>query len=260
MKTKSMFFALFLLPVLASAQGVDVPPRHMVDYPTAGLLRRGGFDVQVRFYGESGMMMATNVGISPRFMFGMSFGGTNVLGDQEPNWNSQPGVLVRYQMIGESAGLPAVTLGFESQGYGAYLDSTNRFQNKSPGFYAVASKSYNWISLLNRFDFHGGLNYSLEKGDGDEDINFFFGATVNVNEDVELMFEYDLAFNDSPESDRTIGDGKGWFNSGIRFTVANIVYLEFFLKNLFDNNRTSPLSERAKYTREVKLTYFQFIL
>ncbi len=260
MKTKSMLLFLLLLPVLSLAQGVDVPPRHIIDYPTAGLLRRGGFDVQARFYGQSGLYLATNVGISPRFMFGMSFGGTEVLGDQEPNWNKQPGVLVRYQIIGESAGLPAVTLGFESQGYGAFIDSTNRFVNKSPGFYAVASKSYNWISLLSRFDFHGGINYSLEKGDGDEDINFFLGSTVSINEDVDLMFEYDLAFNDSPEANRTVGDGKGWFNSGIRFNVANIVYLEFFLKNLFDNNRTTPLENRAKYTREVKLTYFQFIM
>ena len=256
-----MLLFLLVLPVLSLAQGVDVPPRHIIDFPTAGLLRRGGFDVQARFYGQSGLYLATNVGISQRFMFGVSFGGTEVLGDQEPNWNPQPGVLVRYQAIGESAGLPAVTLGFESQGYGAYLDSTQRYVNKSPGFYAVASKSYNWISLLNRFDFHGGLNYSLDKGDGDEDLNFFLGTTWAVNDDVEFMFEYDLAFNDSPEQNRTIGDGKGWFNAGMRFNVANIVYIEFFLKNLLDNNRSSQTStERARYTREVKLTYFQFIM
>jgi len=260
MKTKSLLLFLLLFPILAQAQGVDVPPRHMIDYPTAGLLRRGGFDVEARFYGESGLLLGTNVGVSPRFMFGVSFGGTNALGDKEPNWNSQPGVLLRYQLVGESAAMPAITLGFESQGYGAFLDSTKRFVNKSPGFYVVGSKSYNWISLLSRFDFHGGLNYSLEKNDGDQDINFFFGSTVAVNEDVELMFEYDLAFNDSPEKNRTIGDGKGWFNSGIRFNIANIVYLEFFLKNLLNNNRNSALDSRAKYTREVKLTYFQFIL
>jgi hypothetical protein len=194
-------------------------------------------------------------------MFGVSFGGTNVLGEKEPKWNSQPGVLVRYQMIGESAGLPAITLGFESQGNGAYLDSTNRFLNKSPGFYAVASKSYNWLAILHRFDFHGGVNYSLEKGDGDSDINFFIGSTWSVNEDVDLLFEYDLAFNDSPEQNRTIGDGKGYVNAGIRFNIAKIVYLEFFLKNLTDNNRAiQGTPEKGKYTREIKLTYFEFIM
>ncbi len=261
MKTKSMLLFLLVFPMLSWAQGVDVPPRHIIDYPTAGLLRRGGFDVQARFYGESGLYLATNVGISPRFMFGVSFGGTNVLGERKPNWNSQPGVLLRFQAIGESTSLPAVTLGFESQGYGAFLDSTNRFLNKSPGFYVVGSKSYSAAALLQRFDFHGGVNFSLERGDGDKDINFFLGTTIGVNDDVEILFEYDLAFNDSPEKDRTVGDGKGYFNSGIRFNIANIVYLEFFLKNLFDNNRASQvLASREKYTREVKITYFQFIM
>ena len=252
MKSKTLLFLALLFPGALLSQGIDVPPRHIIDMPTAGLLRRGGFDLNVRFYGHSGVNLGINVGISPRFMFGVSFGGTEVLGEEEANWNPAPGVLVRYRILGESIGLPAVTLGFESQGYGAYLDSTERYVNKSPGFYAVASKSYD---LLQRLDFHAGINYSLEKNDGDKDMNFFLGSTLAINPDIEFLVEYDLAINDSPEKMRTLGDGKGYLNAGLRLNLERIVYLEFYFKNLFENRTSAPT-----YTREIKITYFQFIM
>jgi len=261
MKNKLAVLFAWFLPTLALAQGVDVPPRHIIDMPTAGLLRRGGFDLTVRFYGESGVNLGMNVGVSRRFMFGTSFGGTEVLGEKTANWNAAPGVLVRYQLLSESLGLPGVTIGFESQGYGAYDDSSKRFVNKSPGFYVVGSKSYDF---LERLDFHAGVNYSLERGKKeydtyDKDPNLFLGMTLAVNRDIELLVEYDLAFNDDggegSQTQRRFGDGKGYLNTGIRINLKDVVYLEFFLKNLFENRTTAE-----DYTREFKITYFQFIL
>lgn len=261
MKNKLAVLFFLFFPVLASAQGVDVPPRHIIDTPTAGLLRRGGFDLNVRFYGQSGVNLAMNVGVSRRFMFGTSFGGTEVLGEKQADWNPAPGVLVRYQLLSESLGLPGVTIGFESQGTGAFVrDSTDkskgRYVNKSFGFYVVGSKSYDF---LERLDFHAGINYSLERDDGDKDPNLFMGMTLAINRDIELLAEYDLAFNDDKTADsqstRRFGDGKGYLNTGIRLNLKDVVYLEFYLKNLFKNRTTAE-----DYTREFKITYFQFIL
>lgn len=257
MKNRLAVLFVTLLPALLLAQGVDVPPRHIIDMPTAGLLRRGGFDFNVRFYGQSGVHLGMAVGVSRRFMFGSSFGGTEVLGEKKANWNAAPGVLVKYQLLSESLGLPGVTLGLETQGYGAYDDSTKRYQNKSMGVYVVGSKSYDF---LERLDFHAGVNYSLERND-DKDPNFFMGMTLAINRDLELLAEYDIAFNDDerPEQqvrkERRFGDGKGYLNSGIRVNVKDVLYLEFFLKNLFKNRTTAE-----DYTREFKITYFQFIL
>jgi len=254
MKKSLAVLWLFVLvfPARMWSQGTEVAPRHIIDFPTAGLLPRGGFDLQMRFSGDSGVIFGLNAGISEHFMFGVSYGGTNILGEKTANWNPAPGVLVKYQLWGESIGFPSVTIGFESQGYGAYVDSLKRFTNKSPGFYAVASKGYD---LLEHLDFHGGINYSLENDDGDNDPNLFLGMTLAFNRDIEFLSEYDVAFNDSPEADRTIGDGNGYLNLGLRLTIEEVVYLELLLKNLF-KNRTSA----EDYNREFKITYFQFIL
>jgi hypothetical protein len=191
------------------------------------------------------------VGISERFMFGVSYGGTHILGSDSVRWNPYPGVLIRYQLFTESFALPGITIGFESQGYGAFIDSTDRFTNKSPGFYVVVSKSY---GILERLDFHGGVNYSLEHGDEDKDINLFVGGNLAINRDFEVLGEYDFAINDNKDN-ISLGSGTGFLNLGLRLNIRNVVYLELFAKDILQNKRDT------KYlNREFKVTYFQYIL
>ena len=80
------------------------------------------------------------------------------------------------------------------QGFGSYIDSTKRFQNKSVGAYAAVSKNYEFLGLLG---LHGGINYSFETGDGDKDPNFFVGVDKSINPELTLMAEYDFALNDN---------------------------------------------------------------
>jgi len=254
---KKNFIAFFLLvaATLVQAQGVDLWPRYMIDKPTAGVLRKGGFDLGLRFYGNSGALLSLNVGVSDRFMFGASFGGNDALGEKKPSWNPAPGVLVKYQLFTENIGMPGITIGFENQGYGPYLkaDTLQRYINKSPGFYVVASKSYDF---LERLDFHGGINLSLENKDKDRDPNLFMGATLALNPRLEVVAEYDVAFNDTPaEPRRDVRDGEGILNTALRLNIKNVIYLELFLKDLFKNQ-----TKAEDYVREFKITYFQFIL
>lgn len=255
MKKNLVAVLVMLLPMLVYAQGVDVQPRYTIDKPTAGVMRRGGFDLGLRFYGQSGALLSLNVGISDRFMFGASFGGNDALGQEEPDWNPAPGVLVKYQIFSESIGMPGISVGFESQGYGPYFkaDSLQRYLNKSPGFYVVASKSYDF---LERLDFHGGVNLSLENQDKDRDPNLFMGATLAINPHLEIIGEYDVAFNTTPsEPRRDVHDGEGILNTGVRLNIKKVIYLELFLKDIFKNQ-----TQTKDYVREFKITYFQFIL
>lgn len=247
-----------LLPVVIFGQGIDVQPRHVIDTPTAWPLPRAGFDFTTRVFGEGGMFVALNVGVSNQFMFGASYGGTNVLGENVVEWNRAPGVLLRYNIIPESFALPAMSVGFESQGYGPFIaksDSAgkeiNRYTNKSPGFYVVASKSY---AFLEHLDFHGGINYSLERGDGDRDINLFTGAALAFNQDFEILAEYDFALNDT-EKKVSLGEGTGYLNAGLRLNIKKVVYIEAYLKNLLQNRTTAK-----DYNREFQITFFQYIL
>jgi hypothetical protein len=252
---------LFLaVPLTVHAQGVEVWPRHVIDMPTAWTQPPTGFDLSVRAYGDGGALIGLNVGISNQFTFGASYGGTNILGEKPFEWNRAPGLMIRYILLDSrppsstgstlSYAWPDLSIGFESQGYGAFNDSTGRYANKSRGFYVVASQRYEFFQNL---DFHGGVNYSLERGDRDSDINFFFGTALAFNQDFELLGEYDFAFNDDKSKTR-FGTGNGYLNAGLRLRIRDVIYLEVFVKNMTQNRRTSNY-----FNREFKITYFQFI-
>lgn len=163
---------LLLICGLNPAFGQQMQPTMLIDTPTAGTLDRGSYDVGLRLYANGGVLGDISVGLSSRLMFGISFGGENIIGEGDIHWNPNPGIHLRYRMIDETIALPAFTVGFNSQGYGAYLKSAKRYTVKSRGFFLVASKNY---AFLGDLSFHGGVNYSLEKGDGDTDLNFFTG-------------------------------------------------------------------------------------
>jgi len=242
-----------LLPVAVFGQGIEVQPRHLIDLPTAWPMPRAGFDLKVRAFGGGGALVALSVGVSNEFMFGASYGGNHILGEDSLIWNRAPGILLRYKMIEESFALPAISIGFESQGYGPFIGGPkSRYTNKSRGFYAVGSKSYDFFEHL---DFHGGVNYSLERTeDGTSPINFFMGGALAFNQDFELLAEYDFAVNDTKDKEE-FGSGNGYLNAGLRLNIKKVVYIELFLKNLTKNRRTSNY-----FTREFQLTFFQYIL
>ena len=76
-----------------------IQPRKLVDCPTAGLLPRGSFDFDIRMYGNGGLVTTIDVGLMHRFMIGMSFGGENVIGDGEADWNPGIDFLAKYRLI-----------------------------------------------------------------------------------------------------------------------------------------------------------------
>jgi len=268
---KILLSLLLLLPVVVFGQGLDVQPRRVIDTPTAWTLPRAGFDLTMRAFGNGGAFLSLSVGVSNQFMFGASYGGTQILGEDSLQWNRSPGIMVRYNLIPESFALPAVSIGFESQGYGRFIktvpdrtvktsagrDSTisskevNRYANKSLGFYAVASKSYAFFEHL---DFHGGVNFTLERDDDDGDINLFTGGALAFNQDFELLGEYDFALNDTPNK-VGLGEGTGYLNAGLRLNIRKIVYIELYLKNILKNRRGAN-----NFNREFQITYFQYIL
>lgn len=245
----SLFFFLLLVIVsmVCTAQEQFPPPRMLIDTPTAGTLTRGSYDVTLRLYPQGGVIASVGIGLSSRLLLGLSYGGENVIGEGKVNWNPDLGVQLRYRLIDENIALPAIVLGFDSQGYGAYIDSTKRYTVKSRGFFAVASKNYVFLGDLS---LHGGINYSLEKSDGDSDPNLFVGIIKSLNPDLALVAEYDFALNDN--EDNALGSGKGYLNTGLRWTFAQQLYIEISLKNILQNKHNIPYSNR-----EIKINYYE---
>ena len=241
-----LFLLIFVFVINANAQGFRQQSRQLVDLPTAGTLERGSFAIDIRMYNNGGLIGGVAVGISPRFMFGLSFGGENIIGEGGVNWNENPGIQARFRIIDESLGMPAVIIGFDSQGYGAYRKGSKRYANKSRGFFGVVSKNYAFFYNLG---LHGGVNYSLETDD-EKDINFFLGTDLSLNREVRIILEYDFAINDN-STEAQFGSGSGYLNAGTQWSFSDRLFLHFNLKNLLKNGP-------GQVTREFKIGYFEY--
>jgi hypothetical protein len=225
-------------------------PVRLVDCPTAGLLPRASFDFDIRIYPKGGVIFGLDIGLMKRFQVGMSFGGENVIAEEDPDWNPRIEFSAKYRMINESWVFPALVLGFDSQGSGAFNDSLDRYVYKSKGFYAVLSKGYAMGDIP--FGLHGGVNYSLEnRRDEDKDIALFFGADLRLGENLGVLAEYDLGTNDD-KAQELFGKGYGYLNLGAQWIFSETLFLQFNLKNLLLNRE-----DASTWGREFRIVYFE---
>ena len=153
--------------------------------------------------------------------------------------NPLPGVNVKLRVVDEGSAMPALALGFDSQGKEPYLDSLKRYTIKSSGFYLAGSKNFNFLGNLS---VHGGANLSLERDDGDKDVNFYVGVEKSVGNDISILAEYDFANNDN--NSRSIGQGKGYLNLAFRWSWGKGLVVGFDLKNVFKNQEHVEIGNR----------------
>lgn len=224
----------------AAGSGGGLEPRFLVDVPTAGMLDKGTFALDVDFYQEGGVLFGLSAGLFERLSFGISYGGMRLIGSQSPVMNDIPGVNLRIRIIEENMVFPAIVLGFDSQGKDGYLKEQDRYRIKSPGFFAVASKNY---LLLGYFSLHGGVNYSLEGADGDRDINLFIGAEKTIGPILSLVAEYNFGLNDNSGGAR--GKGRGYVNAGLKVSLGNGLTLGVNLKDIIKNGRDLSVANRT---------------
>ncbi|MGA3286311.1 MAG: hypothetical protein ABSD46_02670 [Bacteroidota bacterium] len=219
-----------------------IEPTMLVDKPTAGLLKRGSYLVSSNFFQRGGMLIGITVGIFEPFTFGISYGGTGIIGKDSINMNPIPGVNAKLRLVGEGIMMPALAIGFDSQGKEPYLsaDSLKRYTIKSPGVYVVASKNY---AILGNLSIHGGLNKSLETGDGDGDLDMFVGVEKSLNSDISIMVEYDFGMNDNHGN--ALGKGNGYLNFGFRWSWGKGLVVGFNLKNITKNQDNVNVGNRT---------------
>jgi hypothetical protein len=213
-------------------------PRYLVEMPTAGMLAKSTLGLDIDFFQEGGVLVGLNIGLFNRFSLGVSYGGSGLIGSDEAVMNPAPGVNAKLRIIEENSVLPALALGFDSQGREGYMNDLDRYRIKSPGFYVAGSKNY---SLLGFFSIHGGVNYSLE---GDEKKpNFFIGIEKTVGSVISLVAEYNSALNDA--GDDAVAKGRGYLNLGFRWAVGGGLTLGVDLKDLLDNAGTVTIGNRG---------------
>ena len=261
-----------LLSLIISQEEQPYPPLDLISIPTAGTLPRGFFSMETILMEDGGLLPKVQFGITDRFTFGVSFGVQGFIGtgDIEKN-KSAPEVQLKYRIYEETEQMPAVAIGLNTQGKGKFYEGENlqRYEQKAFGVYALMSRNWN---LMGNLGFHIGLNKNLfENNDKDEDMNLFFGFDKEINESFSFLLEYNFSRDDDGESDS--GDvilrrGKGYLNSGIRWSATDNLMLEINVNDMLKNNKYSDyvynsnndvveFKEFESMNREVKIIYFE---
>jgi hypothetical protein len=254
-----MKFFIILLSVLFTAtifgqgtagEGAKFEYRFLIDMPTAGILEKGfvGATTDIMPFGT--LIQTLEVGVYDDISFGISYGGNNIIGAGNPSWFELPGVNLRFRLFREALFMPALSIGFESQGKGEYFDSLSRYSVKSPGFFVGVTKNFAFLGYLS---LHGTLNYSLETKDGDNFINLKAGFEKTLGRSLSFITEYDFALNDNKTD--FFGKGNGYLNMGLRFSLGEGLTLGFDLRDILRNKQWRPL----RGDRALKIEYIKSI-
>ena len=224
--------------------------RTLIDMPTAGILEKGFVGATTDILPDGVVIQRLEVGAFDNVSFGISYGGANVIGEGKIDWYKYPGVNIRFRLFNEAITFPAISLGFDSQGKGVYHDSSGRYDIKSPGFYAAASKNFAFLGYLS---LHATASYSLESKDGDNFIDLYIGAEKTLGSTVSLIAEYNFAFNDNET--KYYGSDNGYLNAGIRWSAGAGFTVEFDLRDLLSNKKINPTAA----DRALKIEYIKSI-
>ena len=265
-------FIFMALPVHAQM----AQPYRLVDGHTAGVLGKGFYDVDFRIYTSgdrfsgTGLISGFSVGVTPRLSLGLSYGGEGLIGySDDVRWNTFPGIMLKYRLFEEKYVSPALSIGFDNQGYGGPasrpLFGYNGYVFKSPGFFLAISKNYLMFGAV-QIGFHIDANYSLEEREKVKWPNAMTGLDIGINDELAVLAEYDLALNDKSgdEYKKNIYGNpfRGYLNIGLRWAFTPNFHLEFDVKDIFEHktrlegtsaepNRRVPIG----WSRELKVLY-----
>jgi hypothetical protein len=223
----------FLLPRQASGQLPQV--QYIIDKPTAGMLPDRSYMLGGFAGAQSSFLVGASVGFKEVIQFGASYGAQNVFDHGNPAVNDYPGFQARVRLIGEAIRMPAVAVGFNSQGYGVYHESLERYDRKSTGLYAVASK--NFALLLGELSLHGGVSWSTERKD-DDDPTLFLATEWVLFKHLSFLLGVDPAFNDNGET--SFGRGGVYVDAGVGWYFAEFANVTLAFRDLADNFAPMP--------------------
>ena len=226
----------------------QLPPMDLIDQPTAHVLERDTYDLELHTFYAGGVVLRFRLGLTDAVQIGASYGGLGVLGQGAPDWHPRPELHFRARLLDETAGNPAWAIGFDSQGIGAWNGDLERYAFKARGIYTVLSKSY---ATLSGVGLHGGISYNPLEGGAQEDRpDLFLGLDAAINPQFTALAEYSLALNDDdPDEIPLRHAGRGYLNAGVAFEFAQGLSVQFLVRDMLRRTRA------ADWSRELVISY-----
>lgn len=206
---------------------------YVIDKPTAGILQHGSYTLRGRTGPESSFLAGLRIGFKDVLQVGVSAGMHNVFERGQIDVDEHIGFKVRVRLIPEG-NLPAMAVGFDTQGSGVYYEGLKRYDRKSLGFYGVVSRNYAFAA--GELGLHGGVNWSLENDD-DSDLNIFGGAEFVVLERLSFLLDADAGLNDNYDNS-IFGSGGYYLDAGVRLFAGESIMLTLVFRDLAANRYT----------------------
>ena len=225
------------------AAGVAHADSRLIDSHTAMVPAHGEVRLEIGAGPDGAVLTGANVGLFERLSVGISYGMSEVIGRGDVVANPRPGIQFSALILDE-ANLPAIGVGYDSQGHGRWIEAYERYERKSPGFYAVATQNLLVTSSDLLTSLSAGVNYSLEPNR--QAMDAFMGMTQMFGRGLGVLVDYDFALDDAAAVDAN----RGYLDLGIQWKFGGGSHVRFLLRDLFGN-----YEGQGKVARELNFFY-----
>lgn len=195
--------------VLSAGEVVD-----LIDTPTPQIVEQGGYNVNFRFYNlennggsnNSGLLIGLFFGVLEHMNLGVYLDTENIIGNDNIKLR-RPRLYVKFYLFSGSEYFPAISVGYDDQGYGEYRDK--KYEQREKGFFIVLCKE----------NFIPGLEVSTGVNGYDFDrfrVRGFISLFSKMYENLIPMLEFD-----------NLGGGRqNRINIGIRYFITPSLNVE----------------------------------
>lgn len=216
--------------------------RRIVDMPHCGLIPLKTFAFDLTFIEQGTLYAGIDYSLFEFLSIGLSMSGTNLVGTGEIAFQKYPGLNIKGRLFKESLTMPAVAVGFSNQGFSNYFNGIDRFEVLSPGFFVVASKSFNWD--LGYLAAHLGVNYSVENDSEYQSPNVYIGAEQSFASMASVHVEYNMQLDEPSKEEVALYKKGGLLNVAFRVAISDGVTFELQFRDLFNTLKDRTTIER----------------
>ncbi|MFH1540351.1 MAG: hypothetical protein ABID79_00620 [Elusimicrobiota bacterium] len=201
-------------------------PLSIIDVPTAEVVEYSNYDLSFRLYGMGGVLSKMNFGVFKPINIGISLDVDKLIGFGNQEIDTRPpAILFKIQIFRGGLKLPAISIGYDGQGYGTYSSSdTEKYQYREKGIYIVLTREY----LIPGLEISFGSNIF----DFDKDSAYgFIGTNFSIENRVLLL----------AECDNIKKAAQNRANLGMKLFVADNLDVEIAGRNLFKGTQSERI-------------------
>lgn len=213
-------------------------PLRLINMPVAGSLDTEDWATRNYVFGDGTLLTELYYSAYDDLEIGLSMTMNQFLGKQDIVIQDYPGVFIAYRIFDETRELPAIKLGFDSQGRGRWNKDNEASQQASPGLFMALSKQFE--SPLGGAGLHGGVGWSFHPLPEYRGWNIWIGGETAIWNWFSGAIEYTRIIESEFYTDR-YPDGN--LSVSLSASVSHNITLSIAVMNLI--NSTSQTSERT---------------